>query len=428
MAKKDIRSARGPTRKQMALSRRERERLRFIYTGLGLVGVLILIVLAYGLWQTFVLEPNAPIAVVNDLELSTGDYRNRTLYERFLLEDVYQQILAELSAIPEAAEGDQFTELLRNQYQQRAAQVAQQRSLIDQQTLDIMIAEKLIETEARGRGITVSAEEIDEAINRFLAGRQGGLTEQAAVETSTARAQSSATAAAWTPTPTFTPSPTLTTTTEITQPTATPVNTPVPAPTPTLNVIDQTTLATQYTNWLNTLSERTDTDEAEYREITRLALLREKLAEALGDEVPRLAEHARARHILVETEEEINVVLERLEAGEDFSDLAQELSTDQGSALNGGDLGFTPRGRYVPAIDEAVFTLPIGQISEPLETQFGWHVVEVLEREERELSPLDYSQSQRQAFTDWLAEAREGAEIENFWSPDRAPEDPFLQP
>jgi parvulin-like peptidyl-prolyl isomerase len=427
MAKKGVQSSRGPTRKQIALSRRERERLRLVYMSLGLVGVLILIVLVFGLLQNFVFEPNAPIAIVNGLEIKTGDYRNRTLYERFILEDIYQQILTELAAIPEAEEGDQFTELLRNQYQQRGAQVAQQRSLVDRQTLDIMIAEKLIEVETQRRGIAVSAEEISEAINRFLAGRQGGLTGQAAAETNTVRAEASATAAAWTPTPTITPAPTLTTTAEITQPAATSINTPIPAPTPTLNVIDQGTLATQYTNWLDTLIEQTDTEEGEYREIMRLTLLREKLAEALGDEVPRLAEQSRARHILVETEEEVKAVIERLEAGEDFADLAQELSTDQGSAANGGDLGFAPQGRYVPSIDEAVFTLPVGQISEPLESQFGWHVVEVLEREERELSPVDYSQSQRLAFSDWLADAREAAEVEDFWSPEKSPEDPFLQ-
>ena len=119
--------------------------------------------------------------------------------------------------------------------------------------------------------------------------------------------------------------------------------------------------------------------------------------------------------------------MKRLEAGEDFAGLAQELSTDPGSSPNGGDLGFVPRGRFVAPIDDAVFTLPIGQVSEPIESQFGWHIVEVLEREERELSPTDYSQSQRSAFTDWVSTARDAAEIEDMWTPESAPDDPFLQ-
>jgi len=177
---------------------------------------------------------------------------------------------------------------------------------------------------------------------------------------------------------------------------------------------------------VNTLAESADTDEAEYRQIIRASILRDKVREALGDEVPSVAEQTRARHILVETEDEAKEVIERLNAGEDFAALAEELSLDTGSAVDGGDLGFAPRGRYVPEFDEAVSTLPIGQVSEPIESQFGWHVIEVLERAERELSPADYVQLQRTAFSDWLDSARESAEIEDSWTPEIAPADPFL--
>jgi len=416
------------TRRQVARSRKEREKLRLLYMGLGLVGALILIVLAFGLLQTYVFEPNAAIAVVNSQEITNRQYRNRVKYERFILEDQYQQIVNEFQALPQSAEeGDQFTELLRNQYQQIANQILQQRSIVDRQTLDTMIDAKLIEAEAERRGITVTEDEVTEAINRFLAGREGGLTAQSAEETRTAQADASATAASWTPTPTFTPSPTLTTTQAVTQPTATPANTPTPAPTPTLNVVGQNTLSTAYQNWLNTLAEQTGITEAEYRNIIRQNVMRDKLRRAIGDDVATVAEQAHARHILVETEAEAQEAIERLNAGEDFVALAEELSTDPGSAANGGDLGFVPQGRFVEPVDEAVFSLPIGQISEPVETEFGWHVIEVLEREERELSPADYRQSQRQAFTDWLAEARLAATIEDLWTPEKAPDDPFLE-
>lgn len=426
MAKKDTQSSRGPTRRQIALSRREQEKLRLIYMGLGLVAVLILIVLGFGLLQTYVFEPNAPVAVVNGEEISTGQYRSRVKYERFILEDQLQQISQQLASLPPQEEDDQFSQLLRNQYQQFANQLTQQRVAVDRQTLDVLIAEELIQAEANRRDITVSEDEVTEAINRFLARRQGGLTQAAARETSTARAQATATAALWTPTPTFTPSPTLTTTQEIT-PTATPANSPTPAPTPTFNIIATDTLSTEYNNWLATLQNQADISEAQYREIMRRTVLRNKLNDQLAEELPRVAEQAHARHILVETEEEANQVLERLEAGEDFAALAEELSTDTGSAANGGDLGFVPQGSFVPAIDEAVFNLPIGQVSEPIETQFGWHIVEVLEREERELSPSDYSQLQNSALSNWISEAREEAEIEEFWTPEKAPEDDFLE-
>jgi parvulin-like peptidyl-prolyl isomerase len=394
--------------------------------GLGLVAGLILLVLAIGLIQTYVIEPNAPVATVNGEEITTREYQNRDYYERFVLEDQYQQIASQLSTLPPASEDDQFSQFLQQQYQQMANQVLQQRSAVDRQTLDQMIADKLIQAEADKRGLTVSDAEITETINRKVAARQGGLTAASAEETSTAVAAASATAALWTPTPTFTPAPTLTSTTAIT-PTATPMDTPVPQPTATPNIISSTDLSTAYTVWAANITTQTGLTEVQYREFIRKEILQTKLAEALGNEVPRIAEQANARHILVKTEDEAKAVIKRLEAGEDFAALAKELSLDTGSAENGGELGFVPKGRIVAPVENALFSLPIGQISEPVETQFGWHVIEVLAREDRELTPGDYSQQQRAAFTTWLSTARAAATIEDSWTQDKAPADPFME-
>ncbi|MBI1880489.1 MAG: peptidylprolyl isomerase, partial [Chloroflexi bacterium] len=188
-------------------------------------------------------------------------------------------------------------------------------------------------------------------------------------------------------------------------------------------VIDENTLKTSYTNWLQTLADITGLDETQYRHIIEVSVLRDKLQKAIGDEVPRVAEHAHARHILVETEDEAKQVIERLKKGEDFAALAQELSKDTGSGAEGGDLGFVPQGRFVKSVDDAVSTLPIGQISDPIQSDFGWHVIEVLERDERELSPGDYQQKQRSAYTDWLQEARAAADVQDFWTAQKAPRD-----
>lgn len=426
MTKGKTQSSRGPTRKQLARSRREREQLRMIYMGLGGVAALILIVLAFGLYQTYVVEPNAPVAVVNGVEITTGDYQDRVKLDRYLLEEQYQQLQQQQAVAMGQADNEELAEFLGTQYQQMINQVLQERSVIDRQTVNTMIDDRLVEAEAARRGITVTDEEVTEFINRFMAGRLGGLTDQAASATSTARAEASATAAMWTPTPTLTPSPTLTFTEEIT-PTPTPADTPTPAPTPTLNVIGADALGAEYANWLTILDENVGISEAEYRQIARTLVLRDKLRQALAEEVPEQAEQVRARHILVETEEEANEVIERLEAGEDFADLAAELSLDTASAVDGGDLGFTPPGRFVDAFDEAVFSLPVGEISEPIQTQFGWHVIEVLEREERELSAGDYRQAQQLALSNWLEEARLDATIEDYWTVDKAPADPFLE-
>jgi parvulin-like peptidyl-prolyl isomerase len=87
-----------------------------------------------------------------------------------------------------------------------------------------------------------------------------------------------------------------------------------------------------------------------------------------------------AAHILVNTEEEALAVLDRFDAGEDFAELATELSTDTGSGENGGDLGCSPPARYVEAFAEATMSAELGIPTEPVMSQFGYHVILVSER------------------------------------------------
>jgi len=87
----------------------------------------------------------------------------------------------------------------------------------------------------------------------------------------------------------------------------------------------------------------------------------------------------RARHILVEKEEEAQDIIERLGKGEDFAKLAKEHSKDAGAEA-GGDLGYFGKGDMVKPFDEAVFALEVNKVSQPVQTQFGWHVVEVIEK------------------------------------------------
>jgi peptidyl-prolyl cis-trans isomerase C len=85
----------------------------------------------------------------------------------------------------------------------------------------------------------------------------------------------------------------------------------------------------------------------------------------------------RASHILVKTEEEANKVLDRLKKGEKFETLARELSLDKESAKHGGDLGFFGRGQMVPEFERAAAGLKVGQVSGPVKTQFGYHIIKV---------------------------------------------------
>lgn len=88
-------------------------------------------------------------------------------------------------------------------------------------------------------------------------------------------------------------------------------------------------------------------------------------------------EEVSARHILVESEEKAKEIKEKLKSGGKFEDLAKENSKDPGSKDNGGDLGYFTRGQMVPAFEDAAFNLAKGDVSDPIKTQFGYHLIKV---------------------------------------------------
>lgn len=89
----------------------------------------------------------------------------------------------------------------------------------------------------------------------------------------------------------------------------------------------------------------------------------------------------RASHILVQTEEEANDLLKKLEEGSDFAELAQEYSLCP-SKRDGGDLRYFGRGMMVKPFEDAAFDLEVGQVSAPVETQFGWHLIKLTDKKE----------------------------------------------
>lgn len=100
------------------------------------------------------------------------------------------------------------------------------------------------------------------------------------------------------------------------------------------------------------------------------------------------------RHILVGTLEEAQSALARIRAGEDFGAVAAEVSIDPGSAGAGGQLPWLAQGQVVPEFEAVAFTLPLNQVSEPVQTQFGFHLVEVLERRDAGILSLEEVRSE----------------------------------
>ncbi|MEW6437210.1 MAG: peptidylprolyl isomerase [Pseudomonadota bacterium] len=126
-------------------------------------------------------------------------------------------------------------------------------------------------------------------------------------------------------------------------------------------------------------------------------------------------EEIHARHILVGTEAEAEAVEKRLKAGEDFAKVAKELSKDTGS--DGGDLGWFTREKVVPEFANAAFKLKVGDVSAPVKSEFGWHIIQVLAVRQTQFPPFDQVKGQVTAYviqkaqTELVESLRKGAKI-----------------
>lgn len=99
-------------------------------------------------------------------------------------------------------------------------------------------------------------------------------------------------------------------------------------------------------------------------------------------------EEVRARHILVDSEAQAKELAEKVAKGADFAELAKQFSKDPGSKGEGGDLGYFSRGQMVPVFEEAAFKLKKGEVSPPVKSQFGWHILKVEDRRPRGAPPF----------------------------------------
>ncbi|MGZ5872501.1 MAG: peptidylprolyl isomerase [Bradyrhizobium sp.] len=129
-----------------------------------------------------------------------------------------------------------------------------------------------------------------------------------------------------------------------------------------------------------------------------------------------------ARHILVETEDDAKAIEAELKKGADFAELAKKKSKDPG-ASDGGDLGFFTKDQMVPEFSAVAFTLEPGKISDPVKSQFGWHVIKVEEKRNRKAPDFEQVKSQietyvtRKAQAEYVAKLRETAKIERMDQP-----------
>ncbi|RSK26319.1 peptidylprolyl isomerase [Bacillus sp. HMF5848] len=140
--------------------------------------------------------------------------------------------------------------------------------------------------------------------------------------------------------------------------------------------------------------------EEQLKKTIRVGLLQEKAAfdgievsdEEIQTKYDELVPEIRASHILVDEESVAKDIKQQLENGASFEELAKEYSTDTGSAEKGGDLDFFGPGQMVPEFEEAAYALEVGEVSEPVKSQFGFHVIKLTEK--KEIQPLEEMREQ----------------------------------
>jgi len=428
------------TKKHLAKQQREARQTKIIIIVTIIIGALILGLVGYGLVDQLIVRPRTRVAQVGETTIRVKEFESQVQYTRIqMLNQAYQYF----SFYQQFGEfGQSFLETA----QSIASELSQPVNL-GREVLDDMIDNILIREAAAERGITASEEEVDEALKSAFGFFPDGTPTPTQTATIVSTPTLSETQYALV-TPTFTP-----TATDL--PTETPEVSPTPseeaqtedetseggntegmdeslgedaedlegeeenAATPTITSTPTITLTpTPYTTEIfgQDLQEFDDLYAAynftieDLRSLFEVDILREKLVEEITADLEPFKEEVWARHILVETEEEAQDILGQLEDGGDFHELAAEYSMDESNASDGGNLGWFDKETMVPEFTEAAFSLEKGEISELVETSFGFHIIQNLGKRDSQILPQEFRQDKQEAFNTWLSELRNSRE------------------
>lgn len=377
------------SRKHMARAERERRMRRYITVGISITAVLVVALIGYGWVNQAIIFPGQTMAVVNGVEITNEDFQARVALAQLNLLEQYQSTQQLMAFFGGDAE-------LQARIQQDLGRIEQQLTnplILGQQVLESMIQDVIIADEAEELGIEVSEADVDQSIEEVFGFYPAGTPTPQATSTLRATHTPAPTEAAQTEqAPTRTPSPV---------PSATAVGTARPSATP----YTQEAFEQNFRNYMNSLREY-GISEQEYRSFVRSDLLREAVRDHFAEQVERVQEQVHARHILVEDLETAEQVLGRLEEGDSWDALAEEYSQDTSNNTQGGDLGWFARGRMVAPFESAAFEAQVGETVGPVESSFGFHIIQVLDRGQVPLSRSDYDQAVTRVFQEWLQEQR----------------------
>ena len=353
--------------------------------------------------STPTITPLPPVAKVGDQTITISDFQKEVRFQRYTLIQKYyqyQQLYQMMGQVPEIA----------TQMQQLQEQLdPKNAAVIGQAVLDKMIEDILVKQKAAELHIIVSEQEITDGVQAAFGYFPGG-----------------------TPTPIFPSAPGATSTLSPLQETLVPQG-PTQPVSPT-QVPTITTISTPYTldayqanlrDALDKLSQINYT-EADIRAEIQIQILKEKLTAEFAREVKPLEEQVWARHILVSDLDTANQVRNRLLNGESWTTVAAQLSLDSGTRDLGGDVGWFGKGVMIIEFEQMAFTLPIGEISSPIRTTYGYHVIQVLGHEIRPLTPSAYQQQRQNKYDEWLKAAMASTSIQKYSWVNYVPKEPVI--
>ncbi|MBX3062536.1 MAG: peptidylprolyl isomerase [Anaerolineae bacterium] len=409
-------------RKFKPRSQREAEINRLTLIIAGIVGGLIILILGGALLVDGVITPNQAVASVNGENISTRDFQARVRFERWR---IGQQLAQIASFYP------QLLSDTSNPYGQQYQQLASP-TLMGQAVLDDMIDTLLIRQYAAANGISVTDAEINEQGYKYFGFEENPVT--ATLTTTPSITPTPLVSATPSPTATITLTPTLEPITATPTATITATVTAFPTGLPTATPELATRRAEYEKNsqdYIDVAAKAVGFTSADMRQWFADRALREKVMKVIAGEPPTEEEQLNIRHILVKTKEDADDVLKALQNGASFADLAESVSQDTGSAASGGELGWQGKGVYVPEFDDAVWNAKVGDIIGPIDTtangtQYGFHIIQVIGREVRQLTPDQGLERQNKTFQDWLTKESEAKSTKYSYWINRVPEDPTL--
>jgi len=416
------------SKKHLARLERERRQTRLI-TSIA-IGVVVVIVglIGYGILNETVLKARQPVVTVNGDSVNMREFQMRVRLARQQFVDQYMQYNNQYTQYYQFAQMlgiDPTTDPSMSQaMNQIKSQMDQIKTLLDsssqvgQQVVEDITNDLLIRQYAKSSGIVITDADLEQAVYEAFGFYPDGTPTPGPTSTTITFPTWSATqnalmtvTSAITPSPSKTPAPTQTldlTATATAIPSLTPSSTPY-----TLDGFQG-----RYKEGLSYYAKLGLT-ETDFRKILfEIQIYRKRISDVVTTNVPHEQEQVWARHILVSDKATAQIFREQLLVGTDFASLAAQYSLDTGSKDNGGDLGWFGKGKMIPEFETAAFALQVGEISQPVQTTSGWHIIQVLGHETRPLTETEYTTAVTAEFNQWLTDQRTGATIviSNTWT------------